>query len=170
MDRPSDSPPQLLLLVAGAKGAIGTTLAAAVAAMQENPQLVLPGLTTADKFLFLGDCPAVAMAGWDLSADDITGAIARHGVLPEGMWRPYASRLMQIPIFDAPDAALCCCRPGEAAAAGYSTMPRTLPGCPAGDGQPAAGDARHSPIRRVFRPSTNSSANRVQGSCRTWLT
>jgi myo-inositol-1-phosphate synthase len=106
MDRPSERPPQLLLLVAGAKGAIGTTLAAAVAAMQENPQLVLPGLTTADKFAFLGDCPAVAMAGWDLPADDLTGAIARHAVLPEGMWRPYASRLAQIPIVDAPDTAL----------------------------------------------------------------
>ncbi len=107
MDRPSDSSTDLLLLLAGAKGAIGTTLAAAVAAMQENPKLVLPGLTTADKFHFLGDCPSVAMAGWDLSADDIIGALSRHGVLPEGMWQPYASRLMQIPFFNSPDAALC---------------------------------------------------------------
>ncbi len=106
MDKPSDRTPQLLLLVAGLKGAIGTTLATAVAAMQENPQLVLPGLTTAGKFPFLGDCPAVTMAGWDLSTDDLTGAIARHGVLPEGMWRPHESRLTQISVFDAPDAAL----------------------------------------------------------------
>jgi myo-inositol-1-phosphate synthase len=96
----------LLLLVAGAKGAIGTTLAATVAAMHENPQLVLPGLTTAGKFPFLGDCTTVAMAGWDLSTDDLTGAIIRHGVLPEGMWRPYESRLAQMSVFDAPDAAL----------------------------------------------------------------
>ena len=106
MDKPSDRSAQLLLLVAGTKGAIGTTLAAAVAAMQENPQLVLPGLTTAGKFPFLGDCPSVAMAGWDLSADDITNAIARHGVLPEGMWRPYESRLAHISVFNAADAAL----------------------------------------------------------------
>ena len=106
MDRPSDRTPRLLLLVAGIKGAIGTTLAAAVAAMQENPQLVLPGLTTADKFPFLGDYPSVGMAGWDLSTDDITGAIARHGVLPEGMWRPHEPRLTQISVFDAPNAAL----------------------------------------------------------------
>jgi myo-inositol-1-phosphate synthase len=106
MDKPSDPSPQLLLLVAGTKGAIGTTLAAAVAAMQENPQLVLPGLTTAGKFPFLGNCPSVAMAGWDRSDDDITGAITRHGVLPEGMWRPCESRLAEISVFDAPDAAL----------------------------------------------------------------
>ncbi|MBC2710827.1 MAG: inositol-3-phosphate synthase [Desulfosarcina sp.] len=106
MDRPSDRTPQLLLLVAGAKGAIGTTLAATVAAMQETPQLVLPGLTTADKFPFLGECPSVAMAGWDKSDDDIIGAITRHGVLPEGMWRPHESRLAQMSIFDAPDGAL----------------------------------------------------------------
>ena len=106
MDKPSDRIPQLLLLVAGVKGAIGTTLAAAVAAMQETPSLILSGLTTAEKFVFLGDCPSVAMAGWDLSADDFTGAIARHGVLPEGMWRTFESRLAQIPVFDAPDAAL----------------------------------------------------------------
>ena len=106
MDRPSDRTPKLLFLVAGAKGAIGTTLAAAVAAMQENPSLVLSGLTTADKFPFLGDCSSVAMAGWDQSHDDITGAIAHHGVLPEGMWRPHEARLAQISVFDAPDAAL----------------------------------------------------------------
>ena len=106
MDRPSDRTPNLLLLVAGAKGAIGTTLAAAVAAMQENPSLILSGLTTADKFPFLGDCSSVAMAGWDRSHDDITGAIAHHGVLPEGMWRPHEARLAQIPVFDAPEATL----------------------------------------------------------------
>lgn len=106
MDRPSDRTPKLLLLVAGAKGAIGSTLAAAVAAMQENPQLVLPGLTTADKFPFLGDCPSVAMAGWDQSNEAITGAITRHGVLPEGMWRPHESHLAQMSVFEAPEGAL----------------------------------------------------------------
>ncbi len=105
MDRLSDRTPQLLLLVAGAKGAIGTTLAAAVAAVQENPQLVLPGLTTADKFPFLGDCPSVAMAGWDQSNDPIIDALSRHGVLAEGIWRPYESGLAQMSVFDAPDSA-----------------------------------------------------------------
>jgi myo-inositol-1-phosphate synthase len=105
MKRPSDHTPNLLLLVAGAKGAIGTTLAAAVAAMQENPQLVSSALTTADKFSFLGDLESVAVAGWDPSNEDITGAIARHGVLPEGVWRPLESRLEEMSVFNAPDPA-----------------------------------------------------------------
>lgn len=104
MHKSSDHTPRLLLLVAGAKGAIGSTLAAAVAAMQADPQLVLPGLTTVDKFSFLGGCHCVAMAGWDQARDDIPGAIARHGVLPEGMWRPHESHLAQTTIFNAPDA------------------------------------------------------------------
>jgi len=103
MEIPSDPSPGLLLLVVGAKGAIGTTLAASTAAMQKNPQLVLSGLSTADKFPFLGDCASVAMAGWDADREDITEAIARHGVLPEGMWRPYESGLKAIELFPAPD-------------------------------------------------------------------
>ncbi len=92
--------------MAGVKGAIGTTLTASVAAMLENPSLILSGLTTAEKFVFLGDCPSLAIAGWDLSTDGIIGAITRHGVLPEGMWRPYESHLTQVSVSDAPDAAL----------------------------------------------------------------
>jgi myo-inositol-1-phosphate synthase len=106
MDKPSDRTPRLLLLVAGIKGAIGSTLAAAVAAMQATPSLILSALTTAEKFAFLGDCTAVALAGWDRAQDDITGAITRHGVLPEGMWRPHEARLAQMPVFDAPGGTL----------------------------------------------------------------
>ncbi len=102
MEIPSDRNPRLLLMVAGAKGAIGTTLATAVAAMQTNPQLVLPGLTTGDRFPILGDVSAVAMAGWDTSEEDIGTAIARHGVLPERMWRPHESRLREMALFPAP--------------------------------------------------------------------
>lgn len=103
MDRQTDPSIRLLLLVAGAKGAIGTTLAAAVAAMQSNPQLILPGLTTADKFAFLGHCTAVAMAGWDLSKGHLAEAMTRHGVLPESMWRPHETDLAKMAVFHAPD-------------------------------------------------------------------
>ena len=100
----------LLLLVAGAKGAIGTTLAAGVAALQSDPQLVLPGLTSADKFTFLGDATAVAMAGWDSARDGIAAALARHGVLPDNIWRPHEARLTQTAVFDAPDSAWPLCQ------------------------------------------------------------
>ncbi|MGD8702549.1 MAG: inositol-3-phosphate synthase, partial [Desulfosarcina sp.] len=103
MSNSSDHTPRLLLLVAGAKGAIGSTLAAAVAAMHQMPELILPGLTTADQFSFLGPCQDVAMTGWDPANDSLAEALARHGVLPQGLWRPHQSALMQMTVFEAPD-------------------------------------------------------------------
>ncbi len=105
METPDNRGARLLLLVAGAKGAIGTTLAAGVAALRSHPQLVLPGLTSTDKFSFLGDCAAVAMAGWDTADDSMAAAITRHGVLPDGIWRPHETHLAQTAVFDAPDSA-----------------------------------------------------------------
>ncbi|BBO82825.1 hypothetical protein DSCO28_33910 [Desulfosarcina ovata subsp. sediminis] len=104
MDQTPDDSPQMLLLVAGIKGAIGTTLATAIAAMQTAPDLIVPGLTTAGKFNVLGQCPQVAMAGWDLSTETIPTAIRRHGVLPEGVWQPHAPMLNSLPAFSAPPA------------------------------------------------------------------
>lgn len=101
MGRQPESQPELLLLVAGAKGAIGSTLAATIAAMQNDPQLILPGLTTADRFAFMGDVPSVAMAGWDCSNETISDAIYRHAVLPEGVWRPHVDRLAEMTVFGA---------------------------------------------------------------------
>ncbi len=98
----SEHSPRLLLLVAGAKGAIGTTLAAAVAAMQTNPQLIVDALTTADKFSFLGPCPAVVMAGWDASSNTMVESLSHHGVLSEASWRPYESELAELVVYDAP--------------------------------------------------------------------
>ena len=105
MNTPLDRDPRLLLLVAGAKGAIGTTLAAAVAAIEETPEVVLPYLTTAEKFDDLRDCTSVTMAGWDPSGDSITEAIARHGVLPNGLWTAHKSRLNALPVMNAPAAS-----------------------------------------------------------------
>ena len=99
-----DCDPQILLLVAGVKGAIGTTLAASVTAMQQTPELITPYLTTADKFGNLGNLTSIAVAGWDLSKETLTDAITRHGVLPEGFWKPHASILNQLTVMDAPGA------------------------------------------------------------------
>jgi len=104
MVRQPETKPELLLLVAGAKGAIGSTLAAAIAAMQNDPQLILPGLTTANRFAFMGDVSSVAMAGWDCSEETVSDAISRHGVLPEGIWRPHVDRLDEVTVFTAPAA------------------------------------------------------------------
>lgn len=103
MESPSDRSPRLLLLVAGAKGAIGTTLAAAVAALDATPQWVVSSLTTADRFAFLGDSRSVAMAGWDRTTEDMASIVGRLGVLPEAAWQPLASRLSAMDVFAAPD-------------------------------------------------------------------
>jgi len=104
MVKQPETKPELLLLVAGAKGAIGSTLAASIAAMQNDPQLILPGLTTGNRFAFMGDVPSVAMAGWDCSDETVPDAISRHGVLPEGVWRPHVNRLADVSVFTAPVA------------------------------------------------------------------
>lgn len=104
MVRKLETHPELLLLVAGAKGAIGSTLAASIAAMQNDPQLILPGLTTGNRFAFMGDVPSVAMAGWDCSDETVSDAISRHGVLPEDVYRPHVDRLDEMTVFTAPAA------------------------------------------------------------------
>lgn len=98
------TPDGLLILVAGAKGAIGTTLATAIAALHETPATILSGLTTAGRFAALGDPSAVTMAGWDRTDETLSDAITRHGVLADGIWRPHAARLAELPVFAAPHA------------------------------------------------------------------
>jgi myo-inositol-1-phosphate synthase len=95
----------LLLLVAGAKGAVASTLAVALAVMRRNPASVLPSLTTGHMFAGLGPLPSTWLAGWDTSAESYTAAIKRHGVLPDTIWQPHAENLDQTPVIKAPDTA-----------------------------------------------------------------
>jgi hypothetical protein len=83
----------LLLLVAGAKGAVASTLAVALAAMRRNPATVLPNLTTGQMFAEIGPLTATSLAGWDTSQESYTVAIERHGVLPSAIWESYAEEL-----------------------------------------------------------------------------
>jgi len=92
----------LLLLVAGAKGAVASTLAAAVAVMQHDPAVVRPSLTTGHSFSFLGPLEATRLAGWDSSEERFTAAIQRHGVIPESIWKPNAPELDRIQARRAP--------------------------------------------------------------------
>ena len=96
----------LLLMVAGAKGAIASTLAVAVAALRHDPRLVLPSLTTADKFPFLGPAQALRMVGWDKSRNSLLESIKGHGVLSGNIWHPHDSELEKILIEEAPDPSL----------------------------------------------------------------
>jgi myo-inositol-1-phosphate synthase len=95
----------LLLLVAGAKGAVATTLAVALKAMRHDPASVLPSLTTGDLFAGLGALSAPSMAGWDTRTGSYSASIKRHGVLPDETWQPYAGELEQISVITPPDSA-----------------------------------------------------------------
>ena len=95
----------LLLMVAGAKGAVASTLAVALAAMRRDPASILPSLTTGHMFAGLGPLPATRLAGWDTSAESVSAAIKRHGVLPDAIWQPHVEELDQTPVVKAPHSA-----------------------------------------------------------------
>ncbi len=90
------------MMIAGAKGAIGTTIAQALAAMQNGDATVLDGLTTKDKFASLGDIGHIQMTGWDTSAETMPLAAAGHGVLPEKIRETYSPFLSGLDIRMAP--------------------------------------------------------------------
>ena len=97
-------PAPLFLLVAGAKGAIGSTLAAALCALRKDPHSISPFLTTMDKFPLIGAAQEIGFAGWDPSPRTMAESIENHGVLPEKIWKPYGSDLGQIPVWAPPSA------------------------------------------------------------------
>lgn len=96
----------MFILIAGAKGAVGSTVAAAVAAMRRNPSLVLPALTTAKRFPHLGPLQEIEFAGWDGSARTLLDSIIYHGVLPEEKWQPYVEELKGMEVRKAPSPQL----------------------------------------------------------------
>jgi myo-inositol-1-phosphate synthase len=96
----------LLLIVAGAKGAVGSTLAVAQAAMQRDPLAVMPSLTTGRMFSGLGAMKATCLAGWDSSENSLSSSIENHGVVPETIWRSHTEAIDRIPVFRAPDSGI----------------------------------------------------------------
>lgn len=98
------SPKGVLVLAAGLKGAVGSTVAAAAAMLRHRPEAVLPYLTTAGKFPCLGRVEEIRTAGWDTDSTPVAGALAGCGVLEESVWAPAAADLGEIPVRQAPDA------------------------------------------------------------------
>ena len=92
----------LLLMVAGAKGAVASTLAVAVATLQKDPDTLLNSLTTRNSFPYLALPHAIHMAGWDTQPAKLSDCIKTHRVVPEYIWKPYQSTLDEILIFQAP--------------------------------------------------------------------
>ena len=92
----------LLLMVAGAKGAVASTVAVAVAALRKHPEAVLPSLTTRDSFPYLGPPGRIYMAGWDNQSAELTRCIHNHGVLSENIWKPHQSDIEETVILKVP--------------------------------------------------------------------
>jgi myo-inositol-1-phosphate synthase len=91
----------LLLMVAGAKGAVASTTAVAVAAMRKDPKVILPSLTTRNSFHYLGPPQAIYLAGWDIQTEKLSQCIKNHGVLPENLWRAHQPDIDDMVIVDA---------------------------------------------------------------------
>ena len=91
-----------LLIVAGAKGAVGSTLAAAIAALKMETDTVSPWMTTAHKFPHLGPLSAIEFAGWDVSSRSLSLSLEHHRVLPPEMYLPHEEYLRRIPVREAP--------------------------------------------------------------------
>ncbi len=103
MTRPEEtSDAELLLMVAGAKGAIGTTVALALAELPRNPEAVLTGLTTTARFSGFGVPETIQMVGWDSDPAPLVQAVRRHGVIPESQWQPHTEALANITLRPAP--------------------------------------------------------------------
>jgi len=96
----------LLLMIAGAKGAVGSTVAVAAAAMRRHPESVLPSLTTGEMFPQLDPFQPIQMVGWDSTDTTLPEAVKAHGVLVEELWKPYADDLDLVQVKMAPSDGL----------------------------------------------------------------
>ena len=93
-----------LLIVAGAKGAVGSTVAAAVADMKQTGKNTYPWLMTADwtdKIIL----QETAFAGWDVSEKKMSQAVALQGVLPQEHYEPSMALLDTMDVRKPPAAA-----------------------------------------------------------------
>ena len=92
----------LIVMIAGAKGAVGSTVVSAVAALQKNPDAVLPSLITRDSFIYLGPPESIYAAGWDANPVNLVDCVKHHGVLSENLWKPLQKDLEETPVLPSP--------------------------------------------------------------------
>ncbi len=103
---PDNIAQKLLLLIAGAKGAVGSTVAAAAAVMQKSPELILPSLSTEHLFSNLDLPRDTVFGGWDTRPQHMSASLESHGIIPERFWKPYENELNEMPVFEAPGSEL----------------------------------------------------------------
>jgi myo-inositol-1-phosphate synthase len=86
----------ILILAAGAKGAIGSTLAVAVCSLNQGDNAVGDYLSTQNRFGRLGISRFFNFAGWDKNLMDLGDAAKSNGVLPNEVSSQYEEKLRQI--------------------------------------------------------------------------
>jgi myo-inositol-1-phosphate synthase len=96
----------LLIIIAGAQGAVGSTVAAAVAAMNRDPGTVLPWLTTVRLFGQSYANPGMRLCGWDARVRPFAEALAFHRVVSPGAVSMEEAALKSMTILDAPSPDL----------------------------------------------------------------
>lgn len=96
----------VLIAAVGAKGAVGSTVCAAVAALKDGAEEVSGALTTAFALPGAGDPTDVVFSGWDIRDGSIIEAIKVHQVLPQGMWSGYEAAMQEMKIFKAPSGPM----------------------------------------------------------------
>ncbi|CAB5088536.1 Inositol-1-phosphate synthase (EC [Olavius algarvensis associated proteobacterium Delta 3] len=97
-------PRPLLILVAGGKGAIGTTLVAAAAALRKGVAGVADHLNTNRLFSEVIPLETVHVGGWDVRTESLRDCAKFHRVLPGSIREAFADVLDVTPMI-APPAA-----------------------------------------------------------------
>ena len=92
----------LLLLVAGIKGAIGSTLAVAASALRARDASVAGFLTTGSKFADILPVEALHVAGWDSRGEDLAECARHCNVLPPPVMQAHGAALADVPVLKAP--------------------------------------------------------------------
>jgi len=92
----------VMILAAGAKGAVGSTVAALVAALQEEGDKSSQCLTTRGYLAGLMETSAVAFGGWDTKPHSLQEALERQGVIPREIWSRYRGLLEKMEVFCEP--------------------------------------------------------------------
>lgn len=95
----------LLIIMAGAKGAVGSTVAVAASMVNHLPEFIIPYLTTSGKAAFRSLSDTIHIAGWDSQNSTLIDSVTRHGVLSSQLWQPYRNQLLEIPIRPSPDVS-----------------------------------------------------------------
>ncbi len=96
----------LLILIAGVKGAVASTVSVAASVLNDRPEMILPYLTTANNLPNLGTPESIFTAGWDSENGTLIDAIRHHGVLSPQIWMPYQAKILQIPVRPAPNKSI----------------------------------------------------------------